>query len=749
MACSDDKVLNPRTNRCIKIGGSVFKQLLEDTAVTFSAEDKQKILNAGFTLKTPKIVPPKVSPPKTITSPGLELKTDVSKKNIRKVEQHVISVINNEKYIDEGHKTYCKNNNTKALKVPLTKYTVSYQIPYSVSPIAKLTSFQRYLDDKTLTFVKGFNKNIEINFNNYNKSTSLGLFANQDYEIDHDWFYEMDNYITNLSVRDAYTVLGYSNNSFNFINKYLLGLMKTHLDMITDTVWSTKNYFPFYIQAFHLLDEVGLINDVVVDISNKKLKVSEWCKHIQAVGAKEGYEYFIHVMKYFTFSFWEKTMKIFKDDFKRIISNAPPLKNKMNVYRGVTNDYFLKGAKDNYYKNTCFVSTSLDPRFALLYLREQQCCFKRITLLPGSKVLFISGLSLYPDELEIVINVDSTLYITESKLVDVYAENYIGTYDVCFRNTAPINISDMVLVESPVAIQTIQEIQEEIKGLHAQMMKAMQSKNVSLIRELTTKIADLQKKAESLEKENKIKYPDFLQKFVDSKTGKLPKLPTIDGPVEITDVIKSENQLIVVDDLPYDIKSLFDLIQTDISQGNVWGINPYVKDEGLVLSFDKNVKPLILAEGKKRKILPMSAKWIDHTPASADDKQLRGHYILEEKTTPTQWLSKGWASDGTAFPTNKYYSVTFEFPNKKVRQSPGKTAIFPLTKKTLQFINQKLIPVYQAGALWSRKTSITDKIEVINPNIHLIFEDNEPQRWYKGKIESLEEEILKFAPAFV
>jgi hypothetical protein len=38
---------------------------------------------------------------------------------------------------------------------------------------------------------------------------------------------------------------------------------------------------------------------------------------------------------------------------------------------------------------------------------------------------------------------------------------------------------------------------------------------------------------------------------------------------------------------------------------------------------------------------------------------------------------------------------------------------------------------------------------VINPNIHLVFEDNQPNRWYAGKMTALKEEILKYAPAFI
>lgn len=281
--------------------------------------------------------------------------------------------------------------------------------------------------------------------------------------------------------------------------------------------------------------------------------------------------------------------------------------------------------------------------------------------------------------------------------------------------------------------------------LHADQMKAMRERNIPLIRELAAKIDQVRKNM----KKEKQSIPKYLNVCKDITSGDLPKIPTANGDEDMVDIIKSENQLMIIDGLCYDIKSLFDLINADIKQGNIWGINPYVRREGLILPFDKHIKQQVLSEGMKRGILPSTAKYVDHAPASADDIEMRGTYSLKTKSTPVQWLQKGWASDGTAFPTKKYYAITFDFPNKQRKQNPGRVAIFPYTTDAKKFINEKLIPVYEAGALWSKKISITDGIEVINPNIHMVYEDNQPNRWYKNKLSNLEEEILKFAPAFV
>jgi hypothetical protein len=284
-----------------------------------------------------------------------------------------------------------------------------------------------------------------------------------------------------------------------------------------------------------------------------------------------------------------------------------------------------------------------------------------------------------------------------------------------------------------------------LQELHKLQMEAMRNRDVKRIRELQLEIEEERKK---IKEQVKKTIPKFLEKCKDTSTNELPKLPTADGESDMADIIKDENHLIVIDNLCYDIKSLFDLIKADISQGNIWGLNPYVKSEGLILPFDKSVKETVLKTGIKRGILPKTTKWEKRGPADADDKEMRGFHVIQIKDTPSYWLQKGWASDGTAFPTNKYYAITFEFPKRRLRQTPGRTVIFPYTPQAEKFINTKLIPVWQAGALWSKKQSVTDMVEVINPNVHMVFEDNQPQRWYKDKIKNLEDEILKFAPAF-
>jgi len=287
----------------------------------------------------------------------------------------------------------------------------------------------------------------------------------------------------------------------------------------------------------------------------------------------------------------------------------------------------------------------------------------------------------------------------------------------------------------------------KLPKLQKQMDDARKNRDIKKILELNKLIQEEVTK----QKTKKVSFdiPDFLKQCIDTSTNELPTLPTTMGDSDMKDVITNENNLIIINGLCYDIKELYELIKVDISQGNIWGCDPYVKRHGLILPFAKDVKDRVLSEGIKRGILPKNTRWEDKSISNADDKELRGYHSIVVKKTPAQWLQKGWAGDKTAFPTSEYYAITFEFPYRRINQNPGKIVIFPKTKEAKEFIDKKLIPVYESGALWSKKISLTTQLLVINPNIHLVFEDNQPNRWHSNKMKDLEEEISRYSPAFL
>jgi hypothetical protein len=171
------------------------------------------------------------------------------------------------------------------------------------------------------------------------------------------------------------------------------------------------------------------------------------------------YSAFCQLFDLFNFDFWTDVAKLYKTDLKQIIGGCPKIKKKIVVYRGIKDGYILNGAVDKFYKSNTFVSTSMKMttagRFRKKISKEMyttpyaSCCLNKITLLPGSRALFLAGLSCIPHELEVLINSDSTFYITkERKFISSYIN--VNDVDICIDQRlygrTKIEMTELVLV---------------------------------------------------------------------------------------------------------------------------------------------------------------------------------------------------------------------------------------------------------------------------------------------------------------
>lgn len=447
--CSLDKIKNPTSGRCIIIGSDLFKKLIRDPNMVFSDEDYQKIKKAGFEAASAKALP----------SPKEKVDYIVKLEKVPvKTSNKVLSYLNKQKdhdenypFISKKHKQYCKNQSKyELLEEPLVGTEITFDIPYSTCPLQQAHTFVNYLDGKKIPYTSGFKRSINIMFNNYNRAIAMQLFKDHDVDVDLGWFHRMNKYIMNLSSYDAFTVLGYSNMSHLYINKYLRDKNNFESSLyVTMRTYSYKSsYFPFYMQMYKLLDKITIEDkvDKIYPIGSQKKKVSEWLEWCKGQNAKECYDKIVTIMHSFPYSFMLEVMELFQKDLSRIIQSSPPLDKELVVYRGVGDDYFMKNAKNQYYKNETFLSCSLDPYHSYFYMRGKTCCFKRIVLLPGVKALFISGISCYPREMEILVDVGTTMFINEYKPYKVYDAKSSKT-DICFSATVTkeIMIADIVM----------------------------------------------------------------------------------------------------------------------------------------------------------------------------------------------------------------------------------------------------------------------------------------------------------------
>jgi hypothetical protein len=110
----------------------------------------------------------------------------------------------------------------------------------------------------------------------------------------------------------------------------------------------------------------------------------------------------------------KKALQMYRDDLKRIIAAAPKSRKKMVIYRGVTYDIFGK-TKGHWHTLNAFCSAAYHITHALGYARRSM---QRITILPGTPVLFAAPLNQWgrEGEYEIMVNV-GTKYLIRKRHV--------------------------------------------------------------------------------------------------------------------------------------------------------------------------------------------------------------------------------------------------------------------------------------------------------------------------------------------
>lgn len=456
--CVDEnKIRNPVTNRCIAINGKLCEKLLSNSSIKFDEADIKKLKKAGkITQSSVPKTTTQSSVPKTHVS-TIEIDSDDS--ILKKIKQRITSFLKlfsiepstTLHYINDQHKKYCSSNSYNDLPEPIERYSIEYIIPVKTANIIHLGKFIPMLSSSPIKFEYMLKQIFTIKFNNYNEKSGMTLFHNR-YEVPSDWVISMNQYISSLSLDELFTVLGYSYHSFDFINAYLRGsINKIKMKSLLEK--HPKNYFfPFYIQVYRMRSEMKKYVESKdlkksITISGDKKSIEQWIHLIQTLSKTDAYMICMQVQKYISYNFWIRVMESFKQDLHNIIQNSPPLNKELVLYRGVKNDYFLKGKDKHYYKHDTFVSCSLDPIHPLKYIdQNSKCCFKRITMLPNTRAFLMAGLSHY-NEFEVVLNNDTIFYVHEKKKQFIYTNGENSKNDLCFKKNVKTNLEivDMIV----------------------------------------------------------------------------------------------------------------------------------------------------------------------------------------------------------------------------------------------------------------------------------------------------------------
>lgn len=185
------------------------------------------------------------------------------------------------------------------------------------------------------------------------------------------WLDAQSKYIMGLNDYDFYTAMAYTVRSHEWIGPWLRGTKKYTFSMPSGFVLPLKPQIE-KITGKKILTLRGVHKDVL-----------------------------------------EKAMNMYVKDLYRIIRGAPPLKQTMYVFRGLSRNIF-QGKIGTKHVLKEFASTGYVPQAVYAYSGG----YLRIKLLKGSRVLLLQGLNRWNEngEFEIVLNKNSLYKITKRNL---------------------------------------------------------------------------------------------------------------------------------------------------------------------------------------------------------------------------------------------------------------------------------------------------------------------------------------------
>jgi hypothetical protein len=404
-------------------------------------------------------------PPSAVAAKPVSIKKELGTPQLKNVN-HLISykVQNKLKSYIEKLKKNKKNKitksvsdmcfNNKLLDIPIvhkhtttnfTFYQFTHLIGNSLNPKNMETFFDKNLNKTRISTLGA--SSLRYYENNFNP---VYLYAEKNNEpLDIEWFNELNKYMKKLDMKDLLNLHTYTKHGDKIINNFLLA--ESPLDFVKKYINTNINekildytkdvifplFVPFVKFVSKLKKKYNNDNDRILSILFKKVDEKEFdtfkdkifrdpmakilIKPIPKESFKTISQKFItnNSMDFSTYyasllliSFVKPVhlisiMKLYAEGIQTVINNSPKTKKPMTLYRGAKDDYIFKQKKGIYFKNKTFISSTIDYSVSNRF-SGNSCCLTYITILPGSQLLWLAGLSAYN---EFLLGLNTTFMI--------------------------------------------------------------------------------------------------------------------------------------------------------------------------------------------------------------------------------------------------------------------------------------------------------------------------------------------------
>lgn len=231
-------------------------------------------------------------------------------------------------------------------------------------------------------------KSFQITYNSIQQKIFERLYGTVS-SLDNKWFQLNDDFIRQLPVEDKLALVAMTNKSQQHIQAYLKGENnKLFKQRIRKWRQDIHGYLPIFFPLYH-----------------------KYKTHLKTKTKKEAYQYMIEkICPLLTDQEIDECIVELVKKIRHIFSICPKTTKRMTLWRGIRSVPGLSYSG--------FTSFSLDPSHTLVYTGND-CCLQKLTILPGTPLLFIGGLSSFTNELECVLPDNLKLYEISKKIESI------------------------------------------------------------------------------------------------------------------------------------------------------------------------------------------------------------------------------------------------------------------------------------------------------------------------------------------